>query len=193
MTYPEARFVRLPLNVPGMSSVDENGEPMIYLNDRLTLAQHLRTYAHELEHITRDDFFNDLPIEAIERKPPQLTSVARQGKPKKPTADTPRDYLARLLASMRSQASPKATECLDAIFAHKAHGLDQIKLRGWVLYGLEEDSPFWEQIILTHVLYGDNLPHRQCREARYATRRTIPYEMMKRVIYALTQAATPDQ
>lgn len=68
MTYPEARLVRLPLTVPGMSSVDENGEPMIYLNDRLTLAQHLRTYEHELQHISRDDFFNDLPIEVVEKR-----------------------------------------------------------------------------------------------------------------------------
>lgn len=78
-------LIKLPLRVRGLTSVDENGEPMIYLNDRLTYIQHKQTYDHELEHIKNDDLHNTVPIEEVENlsksekppeKPPKRTTQA---------------------------------------------------------------------------------------------------------------------
>ena len=44
MYYIDARLVALPYPVRGLSAVDKNGDPMIYLNARHTAEQHLRTY-----------------------------------------------------------------------------------------------------------------------------------------------------
>jgi len=70
-----ARLIDLPYHVPGLACVDENGEPMIYLNARLTSVQHIRTYDHELRHINRDDLYNDNSIEAVEDLPPPTGMV----------------------------------------------------------------------------------------------------------------------
>ena len=64
-----ARLIALPYHVPGLAAVDEDGEPMIFLNARHTWEQNLRTYEHELQHIGRDDFHNALTIEQIETLP----------------------------------------------------------------------------------------------------------------------------
>ena len=64
-----ARLVDLPYHIPGLCAVDENGEPMIYLNARLTSVQHLRTYDHEMKHIRQDDLYNDQSIHQVEALP----------------------------------------------------------------------------------------------------------------------------
>lgn len=64
------RLVNLPHHVPGLAAVDEDGEPMIFLNARHTWEQNLRTYEHELQHIGRDDFYNGLTI--IEAESPAI-------------------------------------------------------------------------------------------------------------------------
>lgn len=62
----DARLVDLPYSIRGMSAVDDNGDPMIYLNARHTAEQHLRTYDHELHHLQGDDFYNSLSIWEVE-------------------------------------------------------------------------------------------------------------------------------
>jgi len=62
----DTRLVDLPPHVPGLSCVDDEGTPMIYLNARHTYEMNLRTFEHELEHLRRDDFHNGLPIEQAE-------------------------------------------------------------------------------------------------------------------------------
>lgn len=64
-----ARLIDLPTTISGFCSLDEEGEPMVYLNARLTSHQHKRTFDHELQHIQNNDHHNDLPIEQIENIP----------------------------------------------------------------------------------------------------------------------------
>ena len=45
----------LPTSVRGFVFLDENGEPAIVLNARLTREQNRRTYDHEKSHIDRDE------------------------------------------------------------------------------------------------------------------------------------------
>ena len=45
----------LPTSVRGFVFLDENGEPVIVLNARLTHEQNRRTWLHEQEHIQRGD------------------------------------------------------------------------------------------------------------------------------------------
>lgn len=59
-------LVKLPRTITGLTTVDENGNPMIFLNERLTGAQQLRIYEHEYRHIQRDDFYNELFITSAE-------------------------------------------------------------------------------------------------------------------------------
>lgn len=63
------RLIDLPTTISGFCSLDEEGEPMVYLNARLTSHQHKRTFDHELQHIQNNDHHNDLPIEQIENIP----------------------------------------------------------------------------------------------------------------------------
>lgn len=53
------RLEDLPPAVRGFVFTDENGDPCIILNSRLTREQNLRTYEHELEHIRRGDMFDE--------------------------------------------------------------------------------------------------------------------------------------
>ena len=45
----------LPTSVRGFVFLDENGDPAIVLNARLTREQNRRTYDHEKDHIDRDE------------------------------------------------------------------------------------------------------------------------------------------
>ena len=45
----------LPTSVRGFVFLDENGDPAIVLNARLTREQNRRTYDHEKAHIDNDD------------------------------------------------------------------------------------------------------------------------------------------
>lgn len=47
-------------------SVDEDGFYSIYVNDALAPQAQREAADHELQHITRDDFFNDLSIRVVE-------------------------------------------------------------------------------------------------------------------------------
>lgn len=60
------RLAALPHGLNGYVSMDAEGDYNVYINSRLTCEQQRRTLEHELEHIERDDFWNDAPIELIE-------------------------------------------------------------------------------------------------------------------------------
>ena len=75
------RLVNLPHHVPGLAAVDEDGEPMIFLNARHTWEQNLRTYEHELQHISRDDFHNALTIIEAEALAIQADDERTQSNP----------------------------------------------------------------------------------------------------------------
>ena len=66
MEHIRTYMVNLPTHVRGLTSIDEDGEPMIYLNARLSIDQNRDTYDHETRHILRDDFHNGLSIEEAE-------------------------------------------------------------------------------------------------------------------------------
>lgn len=48
----------LPTSVRGLCFLDEDGEPIIVLNSRLSREQNQRTYEHEKRHIENDDLRN---------------------------------------------------------------------------------------------------------------------------------------
>lgn len=74
----ETRLINLPYRVRGLTTVDENGDPMIYLNARLTIEQHKKTYDHEVEHIVNDDLHNAKPIEEVERLAKESTAPPKK-------------------------------------------------------------------------------------------------------------------
>ena len=77
-----ARLIDLPTTISGFCSLDEEGEPMVYLNARLTSQQHKRTFDHELRHIQNNDHYNDLPIEQVENlqnKKPSVEVIYKRG------------------------------------------------------------------------------------------------------------------
>jgi len=53
-----AVLVDLPTSIRGFVYHDDDGEPVIVLNARLTHEQNRRTYEHEKEHILRGDMYN---------------------------------------------------------------------------------------------------------------------------------------
>ena len=59
-------IVDLPHHVSGLTCVDEEGNPMVYLNARHTSHKNKKAYEHELKHIQRDDLFNLQTIEEVE-------------------------------------------------------------------------------------------------------------------------------
>lgn len=68
MTY-YVREVPLPYEVKGMVTPDENDDGYnIYINSRLSEDQKRKALKHEVDHIENDDFYNDKPIEEIEKE-----------------------------------------------------------------------------------------------------------------------------
>lgn len=53
------RIVKLPRSVRGFTIPDENGDYNIYLNERLSDADLIKAYDHEVEHIERGHFYDD--------------------------------------------------------------------------------------------------------------------------------------
>lgn len=58
----------MPCEVRGLVVTDADGFNTIILNSRLSHDANLKTYQHELLHITRNDFQNDDPIGIIEKE-----------------------------------------------------------------------------------------------------------------------------
>lgn len=60
------RLVDLPPSIGGMVTPNDDVTFNIYINARLAIDQQQKAMKHELEHIERDDFYNDLPISEVE-------------------------------------------------------------------------------------------------------------------------------
>ena len=54
-------------SVGGMVMPNDDGTFSVYLNARLSLERQRQALKHELEHISNGDFYNDRPIESIEK------------------------------------------------------------------------------------------------------------------------------
>ena len=68
MTY-YVREVTMPFEVKGVVTPNAEDDGFnIYINSRLSDDQKLKALKHEIDHIENDDFYNDKPIEEIERK-----------------------------------------------------------------------------------------------------------------------------
>jgi hypothetical protein len=73
MTYiPERDFivreVPFPYCVKSVVTPNNDGSFSIYINAKLSPDQKRKAFEHEKDHIINDDFYNDLPIEEIERR-----------------------------------------------------------------------------------------------------------------------------
>lgn len=55
----KAILVDLPTSVRGFVFTDDNGDPRIVVNARLTREENRRTYKHERGHIDRGEMFNE--------------------------------------------------------------------------------------------------------------------------------------
>lgn len=64
----EYRVYLMPFPGDIMSAVrvDAEGFPSIYINDKLSPAAKKRAFLHELRHIERDDFYNNMTIDEVE-------------------------------------------------------------------------------------------------------------------------------
>lgn len=60
------RLKDLPCGINGMTILDSNGDYNVYINARLSVDDQKKAYRHELRHIERDDFYNDLTIQEAE-------------------------------------------------------------------------------------------------------------------------------
>ena len=67
MTEPRVIFENLPCKIKGfcVRSWDGDAYYTIVLNARLSHAQHLETYKHELEHILNEDFDCDDTADSV--------------------------------------------------------------------------------------------------------------------------------
>lgn len=52
----------MPVGIKGVTLLDEAGDYNIYINSRLSMVTQHKAYLHELTHIRRNDFYNDLSI-----------------------------------------------------------------------------------------------------------------------------------
>ncbi len=60
-------LVPFPGSLAAAVRLSEDGTyPSIYINIQLSPEARRRALSHELNHIDQDDFYNDLPIEAVE-------------------------------------------------------------------------------------------------------------------------------
>jgi len=68
LTDDEYRVYLMPFpgDIMGAVRIDNEGFPSIYINDALSPEAKKRAFLHELQHIERDDFFNNMTIEEIE-------------------------------------------------------------------------------------------------------------------------------
>lgn len=60
------RLKDLPCGINGMTILDSDGNYNVYINARLSVDDQKKAYQHELRHIERDDFYNDLTIQEAE-------------------------------------------------------------------------------------------------------------------------------
>ena len=164
------RLVNLPHHVPGLSSVTEEGEPMIYLNARLTFEQNRQTFEHELKHINSDDFFNSLPIELVETD--SLKALQQL-----PIEQTPSEQ--QELVNKEPQLKPKNVSSEKSSLQIS----DNLRQEAHRLFDLEPNDLRWDAIIYAMLVTG-------CHEIEPTKRvnRTYyfkPVKVKKGVMYAM--------
>lgn len=59
-------FVAFPATIRAACRIDETGFPSIYINDALSPQAKKAAFLHELNHIKRNDHYNDKTIKRIE-------------------------------------------------------------------------------------------------------------------------------
>lgn len=62
------RLLQTPCGVNGMTIVDSNGDFNVYINPSLSYEGQRKTYAHEMSHISGEDFYSSESIDIIENK-----------------------------------------------------------------------------------------------------------------------------
>ena len=61
------RMVNLPGDIHGAVRISEDGFANIYINDFLSPKAKRKAFDHEEKHIDNNDFYNNKPIQEIER------------------------------------------------------------------------------------------------------------------------------
>ena len=56
------RHVDMPTAVRGMTTLDEDGNYNVYINDRLSHDMRVETFKHEMMHVERDDHHRHIGI-----------------------------------------------------------------------------------------------------------------------------------
>lgn len=62
------RKINLPVEVPGITVLDENGDYNVYLNDRLSCEAQADAFRHEVEHIKQGHFYRLEDIMLLEER-----------------------------------------------------------------------------------------------------------------------------
>ena len=57
-----------PVEVPGVTVLDENGDYNVYLNDKLSYDAQAEAFRHELEHIKQGHFYRLEDIMLLEER-----------------------------------------------------------------------------------------------------------------------------
>lgn len=67
-TYCFIRYIyQLPHTIHGFTVSDHDGNANIYINANIPTHRKHAAVQHELRHISRGDFYNDIPIHDIEQ------------------------------------------------------------------------------------------------------------------------------
>lgn len=61
------RLQDMPIRMKGVTLLDESGDYNVYINSRLSADSQREVLNHEMLHIRRDDFYNDLTIREAEK------------------------------------------------------------------------------------------------------------------------------
>lgn len=61
------RLQDMPTKMKGVTLLDESGDYNVYINSRLSADSQREVLNHEMLHIRRDDFYNDLTIREAEK------------------------------------------------------------------------------------------------------------------------------
>ena len=60
------RLMDLPCTIKAFVAMDEDGFNNIYVNSKLSREEQRKAVMHELNHLARNDFYNDLDIRTVE-------------------------------------------------------------------------------------------------------------------------------
>lgn len=61
------RLQDMPTKMKGVTLLDESGDYNVYINSRLSADSQREVLDHEMLHIQRDDFYNELTIQEAEQ------------------------------------------------------------------------------------------------------------------------------